>query len=78
MESKSIATNILWNTFGNIVYLVCQWLLSVVVVRISGSYADAGVLTLAISTTNIFATLAAFSVRNYQVSDLSEKYSRTI
>lgn len=77
MESKSIATNILWNTFGNIVYLVCQWLLSVVVVRISGSYADAGVLTLAISTTNIFATLAAFSVRNYQVSDLSEKYSQS-
>lgn len=77
MEHMRIACNILWNTIGNIFYLVCQWLLSVVVVRISGSYADAGVLTLAISTTNIFATLAAFSVRNYQVSDLSEKYSQS-
>lgn len=72
-----VANNILWNTIGNIFYLGCQWLLSVVVVRISGSYVDAGVLTLAISITNIFATLAAFSVRNYQVSDLSEKYSQS-
>lgn len=53
MEHMKIACNILWNTIGNIFYLGCQWLLSVVVVRISGSYADAGVLTLAISTTNV-------------------------
>lgn len=77
MSKALVANNILWNTIGNIFYLGCQWLLSVVVVRISGSYVDAGVLTLAISITNIFATLAAFSVRNYQVSDLSEKYSQS-
>ena len=77
MSKALVANNILWYTIGNIFYLGCQWLLSVVVVRISGSYVDAGVLTLAISITNIFATLAAFSVRNYQVSDLSEKYSQS-
>ena len=77
MDNKTVGRNIIWNTTGNIFYLGCQWLLSVAVVRISGSYADAGVLTLAISATNIFATLAAFSVRNYQVSDLSEKYSQS-
>ena len=43
----------------------------------SGSYADAGILTLAISISNIFATLAAFGVRNYQVSDTGEKYSQS-
>lgn len=77
MNNNFLKVNILWNTLGNIFYLGCQWLLSVVVVRISGNYADAGVLTLAISVTNIFATLAAFSVRNYQVSDISEKYTQS-
>ncbi len=77
MNNKSVISNILWNTAGNIIYLGCQWLLSVVVVRISGSYADAGILTLAISVTNIFTTLALFNVRNYQVSDISEKYTQS-
>lgn len=77
MKRQSITTNILWNTAGNIFYLGCQWLLSVVVVRISGSYTDAGILTLAISITNIFSTLAAFSIRNYQVSDIGGKYHQS-
>lgn len=77
MNNKSVIINILWNTIGNIIYLGCQWLLSVVVVRVSGSYADAGILTLAISITNIFATLALFNVRNYQVSDISERYTQS-
>lgn len=76
MKKQSLTTNILWNTIGNIFYLGCQWLLSVAVVRISGSYADAGILTLAISVTNIFTTLALFSVRNYQVSDLENRYDQ--
>ena len=38
MEDKkmSIKTSILWNTWGSLVYLGCQWLLSVLVIRISG------------------------------------------
>lgn len=77
MGNGIVGSNIIWNTIGNIFYLGCQWLLSVVVVRVSGSYADAGILTLAISISNIFATLAAFGVRNYQVSDTGEKYSQS-
>lgn len=74
MEKKAVKRNILWNTIGNIFYLGCQWLMSVAVVRLSGNYENAGILSLAISITNIFATLALFNVRNYQVSDLQEKY----
>lgn len=77
MSYNSLRNNIFWNTAGNIIYLICQWLLSVVVVRISGNYTDAGTLTLAISVTNIFTTLALFNVRNYQVSDVSEKYTQS-
>lgn len=77
MKNRSLTTNILWNTIGNIFYLGCQWLLSVAVVRISGSYTDAGILTLAISTTNIFTILALFSARNYQVSDLENSFDQS-
>ena len=64
----------LWNTVGSVFYLACQWLLSVVVVRV-GSYSDAGILSLAMSVTNIFATVALFNVRNFQVSDTDGEFS---
>lgn len=75
VRKNAVAGNIIWNTAGNIFYLGCQWLLSVAVVRISGSYTDVGVLSLAISLTNIFTILAMFNVRSYQVSDIRGKYS---
>jgi len=75
MKSQKLTTNIIWNTFGNMLYLACQWLLSIIVVRISWGYVDAGILSLAMSITNIFTVLALFSVRNYQVSDLENKYT---
>jgi len=77
MERKTVESNIAWNTVGNIFYLGCQWLLSVVVVRVTGSYADAGTLALAISISSIFTILALFSVRNYQVSDITGQYSQS-
>lgn len=77
MKDKSLAKNIAWNTIGNIFYLGCLWLLNLVVIRLSGSYTDAGILTLAISTTNIFVVLARFSVRDFQVSDIDQKYNQS-
>ena len=76
MDTQQLTNNIIWNTVGNIFYLGCQWLLSVIVVRISGSYADAGVLSLAMSVTGIFVILSGFNVRNYQVSDLENRYTQ--
>ena len=70
----SLKKNMLWNTVGSVFYLACQWLLSVVVVRV-GSYSDAGILSLAMSVTNIFATVALFNVRNFQVSDTDGEFS---
>ncbi len=76
-QEKTVARNIMWNTVGSLFYLACQWLLSVVVVRFSTDYGDAGVLSLAMSITNIFAIVALFNVRNYQVADSSSLYSTT-
>lgn len=71
MQSKK---NILWNAFGNILYLGCQWLVTVLVTRLFG-YEDAGVLSLAMSISATFQTVALFGIRNYQVSDIEDKYS---
>lgn len=71
--NKNIKSNILWNTFGNIYYCICLWLITIIVVRV-GSYEAAGYLSLAMTTSSAFSTIALFSMRNYQVSDISEEY----
>lgn len=65
--------NALWNASGNLVYLGLQWLIMLFVVR-TGGYTDAGYLSLAMSLTGTFQNVAHFGVRNYQVSDIADKY----
>ena len=77
VQNKTVARNVMWNTAGSLFYLACQWLLSVVVVRFATGYADAGVLSLAMSITNTFYVIALFNVRNYQVADSHSIYSTT-
>ncbi len=74
-QNKTLARNICWNTFGSLFYLFCQWLLSVLVVRISGSFENAGILSLAMSISTFFSVITLFNVRNYQVSDSKELYT---
>ena len=58
MEKKlSVGQNALLNSIGSLFYLGCQWLITVLVIRI-GSVEDGGDLSLAMSITNIFYTLA--------------------
>jgi len=76
IKNSKVAYNVLWNTIGSLFYLVCQWLLSVIVVHLSNdSYADAGVLSLAMSISTFFSVITLFNVRNYQVSDAQGLYS---
>lgn len=75
MEKKlSVGQNTLFNSAGSLYYLACQWLITVLVVRLSG-YEDAGILSLCMSITNMFYTLASFGMRDFQVSDYTGKYS---
>lgn len=75
MEKKlSVGQNTLFNSLGSIVYLGCQWLITVLVVHLA-SYEDAGNYSLAMSISNIFYTIAAFGVRDFQVSDYQNKHS---
>lgn len=73
-KKLSLARNLLWNSFGSFTYLVCQWLLTLLIVRLSSNLRDAGNLSLAISITNIFYNFACFNVRPYLVSDNTGEY----
>ena len=74
-KDRRLANNFLWNTAGSLFFLICQWVITVLVVRLSDGFADAGLLSLAMSVTNVFAIIALFNVRNYQVSDSSGLYT---
>lgn len=73
-KGLSLRRNVVYNSVGSLTYLACQWLINVLVVRL-GSYADGGMLSLAVTVTNVFYVLATFSLRVYQASDVTGRFS---
>ena len=74
MEKSNISRSVIYNTIGTFFYFFCQWLTTILVVRISG-YEDAGILSIVISFTNIFYFIALFGVRNFQVTDINHEFT---
>ena len=74
MKNRQLVSDMAWNTFGNIIYCICQWIITILVVRFA-SYEEAGYLGLAMTTTSTFATISLFNMRNYQVSDVKNEFS---
>lgn len=74
MKKKSTLVNIFYNSFGTVFYYGCQWLTTLLVVRLAG-FEDAGNYSLAMTFTAAFAILALFNTRQYQVSDVKGEYS---
>lgn len=73
MEHKFVK-NAIWNALGSMIYLAGQWLVTVMVTRFFG-YAEAGVLSLAMSISGSFQSIALWGIRNFQISDNENKYS---
>lgn len=73
---ENLKKNMLWNAAGNLIYLGCQWLVTVLVTNL-GQFHDAGILSVAMSVSATFQTVAMFGIRNFQVSDVEKKYSDT-
>lgn len=69
-KQLSVKANMLWNSAGSMVYLACQWAITIVVVRLSTGFDDAGLLSLAMSVVGIFSTFANYKMGTYQVSDI--------
>lgn len=81
MEEKklSVAQNAMYNTIGSIAFCFCQWIISAfLVVHLSPeetAVGNAGLLQLAITTTNIFFAISCYNMRTYQISDTNNQYS---
>ncbi len=73
-ETVNYKKDVLLNTLGNVAYLGALWLMSILVVRFSG-YEDAGLFALAMTTSNIYVSLASYSIRLYYASDISHNFS---
>lgn len=67
-------SNIVWNTLGNLVYLLSQWILTYVVVRLLG-FEDAGIFSLAMTVASVFSVIAMYGMRSYQASDIERRHS---
>ncbi|WP_455139262.1 lipopolysaccharide biosynthesis protein [Thermophilibacter sp.] len=73
--SLSIKRNMFWNTIGSIFYQGCLWLMTVLVVRLSTDYQSSGMLAFAMSVGNIYTAIGTYTMRTYQVADVTERYS---
>ena len=74
-KGLSIGGNMLWNTVGSVIGLAAQWLVSILIVRLSTNFDDAGAYSLAFSIYAIFVPVAVFRSDLYQLSDVERKYS---
>ena len=66
--------NFIWNAVGGMLNAGQSVFLLIVITRVCGLQA-AGIFSIAFATGNLFLYLGNYGVRNYQVSDLEEKYS---
>lgn len=74
-SKRTFAANMLWNTVGSLTYLGCQWLITVLVARLSSSFDNAGTLSFAMSIGNLFTPFALYRMRTYQVSDVKGEHT---
>lgn len=64
----------MWYSVGSTIYMAGMWLITVLVMRISGPDAN-GLFTAAMTASNMFYTISVWGMRAYQVSDLQGKFS---
>lgn len=75
-DAKQLRRNFLWNTFGQIVYMVCHFLFGILILSLAGAE-QSGIFTTAVSATGIFLSIASYGMYNFQVSDAHEKYAQS-
>lgn len=76
-DKQNLNRGMLWNAVGNLIYLGCQWLVTIFVTNLGADFTDAGILSIAMSVSATFQTIALFGIRNFQVSDINGKYTDT-
>jgi O-antigen/teichoic acid export membrane protein len=74
---KNLKSNFIWNTLGSGIYSVVLWLLTIIIARVDNNLTNIGLLALCMAISNVGFMFAAYSVRSYQVSDTSSKFSQS-
>lgn len=64
----------IWNTIAGLINAAEAVVMSMIVTRITG-LADAGMLTIAFAIGNLVMPIGKFGIRNYQVTDIENKFS---
>ncbi len=67
---------ITYNTIGTVVTLFCQWLIIMIIPKIT-DFAEAGVFAVAISVCSILNHVATFSLKEFQISDQNTRFTDT-
>lgn len=65
-----LRTNMLWNSIGSTIRLVCSFLITIAVVRLSTGFDAAGSLALSMSIANLVNPFADFRLRTIHVTDV--------
>ena len=60
MKEVSLKRGMVVNSIGSLTGLGCQWLITIVVVRLANGFDDAGLYSLAMSVYGIFGPLAQY------------------
>lgn len=74
-KTSTLEQNIAWNSIGSLFYLGCNWLLTILVVRLNSSYFEAGILSLGMSISTALWGLMSLNLRTFQISDLNGVYT---
>lgn len=73
-HARQLRRNVILNTAGNLVFFASQYVLVILVMRLSGAYAN-GLLSTAMNLANPCLSFACYGMRSFQVSDFTPKYS---
>lgn len=71
--NKQLRKNFFWNAAAGILNATEAVIMSVMVTRLTG-LADAGMLTIAFAIGNLMMTIGKFGTRNFQVTDIEDKF----
>lgn len=71
----SIRKNMLWNSFGSLANLACQYLIGIVIVRLSDGFGAAGIYSLALSVYYVFSPVAEYRMNTIQISDVRDEHT---
>lgn len=75
IESKDInRDSYLWNMIGSLLMAFQSVIMLMILTRTVG-IAEAGIFTIAYANANLFLTIGKYGMRNFQVSDVKNKYS---